>query len=155
MRWSQWWKHATLNHMYIKQQTITFLKETERYKCFKKTGPNSITYLKCTPTFEWCMVWCGSKNEHQQDICLTNIEWPHVQNFINNSKLNNEHNWEAYVTKWWHPGCHLWGNLINVRWALNFPAIEVRSLHPHSHSPIFLPSLDRCVGLIFSLIRAT
>ena len=35
--------------------------------------PNLIAYLNRTPTFEWCVVRCGSENEHQKDTCLKKI----------------------------------------------------------------------------------
>ena len=30
--------------------------------------PNLITYLMCTPMFEWYVVWFGSKNEYEKDM---------------------------------------------------------------------------------------
>ena len=30
--------------------------------------PNLVTYLNQTPLFEWCVVRCGSKNNHQKTI---------------------------------------------------------------------------------------
>jgi hypothetical protein len=32
--------------------------------------PNLITYLNWTPILEWHVVWCGSKNRYQKDMCL-------------------------------------------------------------------------------------
>ena len=41
---------------------------------FKVSGPNLVTFLKYTPTFEWCVVRGGSENRHQKDImCLKEI----------------------------------------------------------------------------------
>ena len=34
------------------------------------SGPGSVTNLKWTSVFGWCMVGCGSKNGYQVDICL-------------------------------------------------------------------------------------
>ena len=39
----------------------------------KVCKPNPTTHLKQTPIFEWCVVTCGSKNEHQKSICLKDI----------------------------------------------------------------------------------
>ena len=33
-----------------------------------RNGPNLITYNNGTPVFEWCVVRCGSRNEHQKDM---------------------------------------------------------------------------------------
>ena len=27
------------------------------------------TNLNLTPTFEWCVIWCSSKNKYQEDTC--------------------------------------------------------------------------------------
>ena len=43
--------------------------------------PNLITYLTCTPIFEWYVVWCGYKNEYKKDMCLKEIGL-HAQNMI-------------------------------------------------------------------------
>ena len=43
--------------------------------------PNLITYLTCTPIFEWYLVWCGYKNEYKKDMCLKEIGL-HAQNMI-------------------------------------------------------------------------
>ena len=43
--------------------------------------PNLITYLTCTPIFEWYVVWCGYKNEYQKDMCLKEIGL-YAQNMI-------------------------------------------------------------------------
>ena len=32
-----------------------------------------VNYLTQTPIFEWCMVRCGSKNEHQRNMCSKEI----------------------------------------------------------------------------------
>ena len=50
-------------------------------ECYKVDVPNLVTYLNWTPTFEWCMVWCGSKNGYQEDMCLKEFG-PHAQNMI-------------------------------------------------------------------------
>jgi hypothetical protein len=34
----------------------------------KVSEPNSGTYFKWTPIFEWCVLSCGSKDGHQKDI---------------------------------------------------------------------------------------
>jgi hypothetical protein len=33
-----------------------------------------VNFLNWTTIFEWCMVRCGSKNGHQNDICLKEFE---------------------------------------------------------------------------------
>ena len=52
--------------------------------------PNLITYLTCTPIFEWYVVWCGYKNEYKKDMCLKEIGL-HAQNMI--TKFNNQYDW--------------------------------------------------------------
>ena len=38
------------------------------------SGPNLVTYLNQTPILEWCLVRCGFKNRHHEDImCLKEI----------------------------------------------------------------------------------
>ena len=32
------------------------------------------TYLIQTPIFEWCVVRCGSKNEHQKNMCQKRLD---------------------------------------------------------------------------------
>ena len=32
--------------------------------------PNFNTTIRWTPIFEWNVDWCGSKNKHQNNICL-------------------------------------------------------------------------------------
>ena len=35
--------------------------------------PYLVTFLNERPIFEWCVVSCGSKNEHQKEMCLKEI----------------------------------------------------------------------------------
>ena len=35
--------------------------------------PNSVTYIKWTPIFEWCGISCGFKKRTPKDICLKEI----------------------------------------------------------------------------------
>ena len=35
--------------------------------------PNSVTYIKWTPTCEWYVVICDSKNKYQKHMCLKEI----------------------------------------------------------------------------------
>ena len=37
------------------------------------------------------MVRCGSKNEHQKDMCKSYVL--HAQNMLNHSSLNGQHDW--------------------------------------------------------------
>ena len=46
-----------------------------------------------TYIFKWCVVRCGSKNAHKQDICLKEYGL-RVQILLNYSRLNSQHNWE-------------------------------------------------------------
>ena len=39
----------------------------------KARKPSSTTYLQWTSKFELCAVTCGSKHEHQSDVCLKEI----------------------------------------------------------------------------------
>jgi hypothetical protein len=64
------------------------------YLCAPKGNvPNSTTYLNWTLIFEWCVVRCGSKNGHQNDVmCLKGNEL-RAHNFVNHSSLNShQHN---------------------------------------------------------------
>ena len=41
------------------------------FTIIKVDNPYPITFLTKTPSmFEWYVVWCGSKNEYQKDMCL-------------------------------------------------------------------------------------
>jgi hypothetical protein len=52
-----------------------------------------VTFLSRTGTFEWYMVWCGSKNRYQNNImCLKDIEL-RAQNRKNQLRFNGQHNW--------------------------------------------------------------
>ena len=42
---------------------------------------NSVSYLNCTPIFEWCVVRVGSKNEHHKDMSIKQIGL-HAQNLF-------------------------------------------------------------------------
>ena len=43
--------------------------------------PNLVTYHNQTSKSEWCVVRCGSKNEHKKDMCLKEVGL-HAQNVI-------------------------------------------------------------------------
>ena len=43
--------------------------------------PNLVAYLNRTPILEWFVVWCGSKNKYQKDMCLKEIGL-HPQNMV-------------------------------------------------------------------------
>ena len=57
----------------------------------KISGPNSVTYLKLAPIFEWRVVRCGSKYGHQKDMFKRN--WTVCINFGDHSRLNSQQNW--------------------------------------------------------------
>ena len=52
-----------------------------KYHASKGSGSNLVTYLTWTPIFEWCMVRCGSKDKHEKNMSLKEIELI-VQNFL-------------------------------------------------------------------------
>ena len=62
--------------------------------------PNSITICSNqTTTCELYVVWCGSKNRNQKDMCLKlHMIGLHAQNFSNHLKLNGQHNWRERLT---------------------------------------------------------
>ena len=45
-------------------------KHSSQIKVSRRT---SVTYLNQTPTFEWCVLRCGSKNGHQNYMCLSEV----------------------------------------------------------------------------------
>jgi hypothetical protein len=47
----------------------------------KVSGPNSVTNLKWTPIFDWCVVRCGSENKQQKEILGVKEICLCVQNF--------------------------------------------------------------------------
>lgn len=51
------------------------------------TGDNSVTHLKQTSIFEWCMIMCG----HQKDTYLRR-NWTTCSIFVNHPKLKSQHN---------------------------------------------------------------
>ena len=58
----------------------------------KVSGPNSVIYLNGTPIFEWWVVRCRIKNEHQKDMWFKR-DWASSSKCANHSKLNSQHNW--------------------------------------------------------------
>ena len=46
------------------------------------SGPNSVTYLNQTPTFEWWVGRCGSKNRRPNDICVQKEIGLRAQNLL-------------------------------------------------------------------------
>ena len=44
--------------------------------------PNLVTYPNRSPTFEWYMVWHGSKNGYQKHMCYKKQIRLHAQNMI-------------------------------------------------------------------------
>lgn len=40
----------------------------EQLHIYKVDTPKVATYPNWTPIFEWRMVWCGSKNEYQEEM---------------------------------------------------------------------------------------
>ena len=65
----------------------------------KVSRPNSVIYLNGTPIFEWWVVRCRIKNEHQKDMCLKEIGLQ-AQNVLTilSSKVNTIGG--TYVTLW-------------------------------------------------------
>lgn len=47
---------------------------------------NSVTHLKQTPKFKWCVVRCGYKNGHHKDMCLKETGLC-VQKLVNHFRL--------------------------------------------------------------------
>ena len=47
----------------------------------KVNVPNSVTFLDRFPIFEWCVIRCRSKKEHQNNMCLKEIRL-HAQNLL-------------------------------------------------------------------------
>ena len=68
------------------------LHSTKRMQASKESGPNSFAHLKRALIFEWCVVRCGSMNEHQKDMYLKEIE-PSTQNNVNHFRFNRQHSW--------------------------------------------------------------
>lgn len=46
-----------------------------------------------TPVFELYFVRCGSKVDNEKDMYIKDIGL-HVQNLLNHSRLNGQHDWE-------------------------------------------------------------
>ena len=54
--------------------------------------PDLVTCLDQTPIYECYVVWCGSKNIFQIDMCRLEIELQ-AQKYGNHSRFNNQHDW--------------------------------------------------------------
>ena len=50
--------------------------------------PYSNAFLNRTPTFEWYVVWCGSKNGYHEVMCSKG-EWTVCSNYDNHSRLHS------------------------------------------------------------------
>ena len=50
-------------------------------------------FLNLTPTFEWCMVQCGSKHRHKKRHHEFKRDWTPCSKFVNHSRLTSPHSW--------------------------------------------------------------
>lgn len=49
-----------------------------------------------TSIYEWCVVWCGSKEGHQKDMCRIKIGL-RAQKYVDHPRLNSQHDFsETY-----------------------------------------------------------
>ena len=53
------------------------------------TRPKPVTYFNQTPTFEWYVRRCGSKNGHK----ITCVDWIFCSKFVYYHTLNSQVNW--------------------------------------------------------------
>ena len=53
--------------------------------------PTSVSDLNQTPTVEWYVVRCGSKDRYQKDV--SKRDWITCSKYDNHSRLNKQHNW--------------------------------------------------------------
>lgn len=54
--------------------------------------PNSVTYINRTPTFKWCVVRCGFK-EQTPNTLVFRREQTKCSKFTNHSRHNSQHIW--------------------------------------------------------------
>ena len=116
--------------------------------------PNSVTYLKWTTIFEWCVVRCRSKNRHKKTRVRKRLDYV----------LNNQHNWgdlydcslrkriftlimndmhmssEKYEKNWLWVRCRFANHLALIVCFISYKWVQSEKCLNKAHYLIFLPS---------------
>ena len=79
-------KFININLLHLISDTSSEIKsfKSEPTRLFtpEVSRDDSVTHLKQTPIFEWCVVGCGSQHRHQEDIMYLKEIGLHAQNLL-------------------------------------------------------------------------